>query len=214
MFPLEAQLVSAAFAAYPLAIMPRLWTDTIDAHRQAVREAIMTSAVALVKERGLGAVTMSQIADTAGIGRATLYKYFPRVEAILSAWHQRHVSEHLERLGAIGSGGGEPLDRLEAVLEAYATIAHQRGAAGAELSSLLHRDDVVAQAQRRLLDIIRGLLVELAAIGGIRGDVAPDELASYCLHALGAASALPRQGLDRLVAVTMTGLQPELHGRG
>lgn len=167
----------------------------------------MNSAVALVKERGLGAVTMSEIAETAGIGRATLYKYFPRVETILSAWHQRHVAEHLERLADISSGGGEPRDRLEAVLKACAMIAHQRGAAGAELSTLLHREEDVAKAQRRLLEIIRDLLVELAAIGGIRNDVTPDELASYCLYALAAASSMPKERLDRLVAVTMSGLQ-------
>lgn len=34
-------------------------------------------------------MTMSRIAEEIGIGRATLYKYFPDVEAILLAWHER-----------------------------------------------------------------------------------------------------------------------------
>ena len=38
---------------------------------------------------------MSQIAKDTGIGRATLYKYFPDVESILRAWHQRQIDEHL-----------------------------------------------------------------------------------------------------------------------
>ncbi|MGH9199575.1 MAG: TetR/AcrR family transcriptional regulator, partial [Acidimicrobiia bacterium] len=67
--------------------MPRLWSDTIQAHRREVREAILDITAKLVGEHGLRSVTMSQIAEDTGIGRATLYKYFPDVEAILSAWH-------------------------------------------------------------------------------------------------------------------------------
>lgn len=39
--------------------------------------------------------------------------------------------------------------------------------------------------------MIRDLATEGAATGGPRDDVAPDELASYCLHALTVASSLP-----------------------
>ena len=84
--------------------MPKLWTETIEAHRRAVHEAVLDTTAALVAEHGLRAVTMSQIAEQTGIGRATLYKYFPDVEAILVAWHDRHVSGHLEQLAAPGPG--------------------------------------------------------------------------------------------------------------
>jgi hypothetical protein len=33
-----------------------------------------------------------------GIGRATLYTYFPNVESILAVWHERHVASHLAQL--------------------------------------------------------------------------------------------------------------------
>ena len=55
--------------------MPKLWTDTIQAHRREVRDAVLDATAALVGEHGLRAVTMSQIANKIGIGRATLYKY-------------------------------------------------------------------------------------------------------------------------------------------
>jgi Bacterial regulatory proteins, tetR family len=42
--------------------------------------------------------TMSQIAEETGIGRATLYKYFPDVEAILLAWHDRQIAAHIAYL--------------------------------------------------------------------------------------------------------------------
>jgi AcrR family transcriptional regulator len=59
----------------------------VETHRQEVREAILDATGSLVQSRGLLAVTMSDIAEATGIGRATLYKYFPDVETILSAWH-------------------------------------------------------------------------------------------------------------------------------
>ncbi len=41
---------------------------------------------------------MSQIAEQTGIGRVTLYRYFPDVEAILKAWHDKQIAEHLAML--------------------------------------------------------------------------------------------------------------------
>ena len=96
--------------------MPKLWTETIEEHRRAVHDATLDTTAALVREHGLAAVTMSQIAAAAGIGRATLYKYFPDIEAILMAWHERDVLAHLQELAALADRPGRPLERLGAVL--------------------------------------------------------------------------------------------------
>ena len=213
--------------------VPKLWNETIEAHRAAVRDAIIETTAALVGEHGLASVTMSQIAEVTGIGRATLYKYFPDVEAILDAWHEREISAHLaqlaearDRVGADGGGAGA---RLEAVLEAFALIAHEHHGAGyhdsghegggqhgavhhgAELGALLHRDrgEHVARARQQLTTFIRDLLVEGAKDGELRDDVAAGELATYCLYALTAASSLPsKAAVRRLVSVTLAGLRP------
>ncbi|MDQ2968696.1 MAG: TetR/AcrR family transcriptional regulator [Actinomycetota bacterium] len=186
--------------------MPKLWSETIKAHRREVRDAILDTTVELVAEHGLLAVTMSQIAEETGIGRATLYKYFSGVEAILVAWHERHVDGHLEHLAEIGNQGGAAGERLEAVLGAYAHISYRRP--NTELAALLHRDEHVARAQQQLSDLIRNLLAQAAEAGDVRDDVATDELASYCLHALAAASSLPSEAaVHRLVTVTLTGLR-------
>ena len=189
--------------------MPKLWNETIEAHRHAVHEAILDSTWALVTERGPTAVTMSQIAERAGIGRATLYKYFPDVEAILSAWHQRQIAGHLEQLVELTHQEGDPGERLQAVLEAYALISYRRRQHGADLAALLHPEEQIVEAQQRLVDLIRDLLVEVAQAGGLRDDVAPEELARYCLHALTAAGGLPSEAaVHRLVTVTLAGLRP------
>ncbi len=188
-------------------VVPRLWNETIEAHRAAVHDAILDTTVALVAEHGLASVTMSRIAEEAGIGRATLYKYFPNVEAILVAWHERHVTGHLEHLAELRDQAGDPAERLEAVLVAYALIQHKRHAT--ELAALLHRDEHVARAQQQLRGLTRDLLTEGAETGDLRDDVAPEELAIYCLHALTAAGSLPSEAaVRRLVTVTLAGLRP------
>ena len=191
--------------------MPKLWSETIEAHRREVRDAILQTAAALVAAHGLHAVTMSQIAEATGIGRATLYKYFPDVEAILVAWHERHVAGHLQHLAEVRDRAGHPGERLGAVLEAFALISHERSRAhyGTDLAALVHRGEHLAGAQRQLSDFIRDLLARAAEAGDVRDDVRPDELASYCLHALGAAGSLPSESaVRRLVAVTLAGLRP------
>jgi AcrR family transcriptional regulator len=186
-------------------VIPRLWNETIEAHRRDVRDATLDTAAGLVAKHGLRSVTMSQIAEETGIGRATLYKYFSGVEAILVAWHERQVTRHLAYLAEVRDRAGDAGERLEAVLEAYALISHEYH--GTELAALLHRGKHVARAQRHLSDLVRDLLTEAAETGDVRDDVPPDELASYCLHALAAANSLPsKAAVRRLVTITLAGL--------
>jgi AcrR family transcriptional regulator len=189
--------------------VPKLWSETIEAHRRAVIDAILDTTAALVAKYGMRAVTMSQIAEETGIGRATLYKYFSDVEAILLAWHERQIGGHLEHLAQIRDQPGDAGQRLEAVLRAYAVILHEtRGHADAELAAFIHREEQLAAARHRLRRMIRDLLAEGAKTGDLRDDVPPDELASYCLHALTAASRMPsKAAVRRLVTVTMAGLR-------
>jgi AcrR family transcriptional regulator len=185
--------------------MPKLWNETIEAHRREVRDATLNTAAALVAKHGLRSVTMSQIAEETGIGRATLYKYFSGVEAILVAWHERQVTGHLEYLVRVRDQAGDADERLEAVLEAYAFIVYQYH--GTELAALVHRGEHVARAQQHLGRLIQELLTEAAEAGDVRDDIAPFELANYCLYALVAASSLPSNAsVRRLVTLVLAGL--------
>ncbi|MFG1706548.1 TetR/AcrR family transcriptional regulator [Nonomuraea sp. M3C6] len=194
--------------------MPKLWNETIEAHRRTVHDAILDTTVALVAERGLLAVTMSQIAEKTGIGRATLYKYFPDVESILMAWHSRQVAGHLEHLARVREHEGDAGRRLEAMLETYAQIHHQMARQGRhqgfgpDLIRFLHRSEDVVRTQHQLHDMLRGALADAAQAGQVRDDVAADELTAFCLHALQAAAVLPsKAAVQRLVALTLAGLR-------
>ena len=190
--------------------MPRLWNETIEEYRRAVRDAVLAATAALVAEHSLQAVTMSRIAEESGIGRATLYKYFPDVDSIMMAWHERQVAGHLDELARLRDRAGSPGDRLAAVLERYAAIQQQRHVHGADVPAVLHRGDHVAHAEQHLRHFVRSLLAEAAQAGAVRDDVAPDELTGYCLHALaGAGSMRSKAAVKRLVSVTLDGLRPQ-----
>jgi AcrR family transcriptional regulator len=193
--------------------VPKLWNETIEAHRRAVRDATLDTTAELVAEHGLTSVTMSRIAERTGIGRATLYKYFPDVESILSAWHERQIASHLEHLTAARDEESDAGARLEAVLHAYALIQQQSAQHhrhGADLAALLHRDHHVAHARQHLHELFRELLADAAEAGDVRTDVDADELATYCVHALTAAGALHSEAAARrLTRITLAGLRPQ-----
>jgi AcrR family transcriptional regulator len=192
--------------------MPKLWNETIESHRHDVRRAIVEATAELVNEHGLMSVTMSQIAEQSGIGRATLYKYFPDIESILLAWHHQKIAHHLGQLGEIrDKGGGSAWQRLERVLEGFALISFQsRRHRDADLEALLHRDQRVSEAESELSGLIKDLLAEAVSTGGVRTDVGLDELAVYCLHSLAAAGSMPsKAAVHRLVKVTLSGLSQQ-----
>jgi AcrR family transcriptional regulator len=186
--------------------VPRLWEQSVDEHRRAVREAILDTTAALAVERGVRSVTMSHVAQSVGIGRATLYKYFGDVEAILLAWHQRQVAAHTRQLHDLAQDGRPPVERLEAVLGELAAIYFEHH--GSELAALLHHGPHIAQAEQRLNATLHALIGEAVDDDAVRDDVPVDELVAYITHALGAASTLPsRNAVRRLVATTMTGIR-------
>lgn len=191
-------------------MMPKLWNETVEAHRRDVRDAIVDTTIALVEKHGLLSVTMSLIAEQTGIGRATLYRYFPDVGSILHSWHEREIAGHLGYLAEIKDRAGKPVERLGAVLHAYALIAQgSHGHSDTELAAFLHRDQQVIRAEDHLRDLIAELLSEAADAGDVRDDVNPNELAGYCLHALAAARALTsKAAIRRLVDVTLAGIRP------
>lgn len=185
--------------------MPKLRAANIPSHRRDVRDAILDAVGTLVAERGLAAVTMAAIAASAGIGRATLYKYFHEVQEVTTAWHERQVERHYARLDAVARRPGAAIDRLRAVLEVYAAIAYEDH--GTEMTALMRRSRHVVEAYARLDALVRTLLGDAAAAGEVRTDIPAAELGAYAVHALEAATNAPSQAaVRRLVGLTLDGL--------
>lgn len=186
--------------------MPKLWTATIDDHHAAVRDAILDAAARMVATRGLTGVSMSGVAQGAGIGRATLYKYFPDVEAVLGAWHARQIAGHMVQLERSLTGAANPLEALRSVLQHMAQARHGHG--GAEIALHLHRMGHVHQAHQHLRQRIAGLARDAALAGLVRQDCASELIADLCLSALTATEGRTAEDAQRAVDIVLDGLRP------
>lgn len=188
-------------------MVPRLWRDTVDAHRLAVRKAVVDAAGSLVREAGPGAVTMSNLADRAGIGRATIYKYFPDAASVLLAWHSDQLHRHLDRLVEVRNQASDPGQALRLVLASYAGLSSAQPVG--ELAAALHRGSHAAEAVDELRTFLSDVMLAAVSSGAVRADVPTDELVRYCVHALGAAGDVASPDvLDRLVQLVLTALRP------
>jgi len=183
--------------------MPRIWADTIDTHRRQVNDAILDATAQLIAEHGPMSVAMSAIAQRAGIGRATLYKYFPDVEAILVAWHERDFAQHREQLQGLAEADNVTLDDVATFVCAQRrqhphrkdaslvdNLAHTlAGAEGAFKDAIQHE----------VITLLTTLMTGLAQRKEIRSDRDPELLARWLLHAVHAPADLDDVAISELV---------------
>lgn len=94
------------------------WKDAVAAHKARYRRRIVDAAVELAGQEGVAALTMAGLAQRAGIGRATLYKYFPDVEHVLLAHVENEIGGFAAHLDEVLATEPEPVRRLRAYVEA------------------------------------------------------------------------------------------------
>ncbi len=83
----------------------------------ARRAAILDACFELFARRGIGAVTMRQIATAAGLSTGAIYHYFPDKESIArSLFHRVAEQQVAEAVASLGEGA-PPAQKLAALLE-------------------------------------------------------------------------------------------------
>jgi AcrR family transcriptional regulator len=102
---------------------PPVWPSPGDRlkEREQKRAAVMRAAVRLFNERGFRATSLDEVARSLSITKPTLYNYFASKEEVLYACVRLGI-EMIERAAAAGSGPGGGLDRLRALIRAYAEV--------------------------------------------------------------------------------------------
>jgi AcrR family transcriptional regulator len=88
----------------------------VQVKKEAIRDAILTSARALFERHGYAQSTMNQIARHAGIAPATLYVYFPSKLQVFLAIYDPWFRERLQALSSDCQRIGEPRARLERLI--------------------------------------------------------------------------------------------------
>jgi AcrR family transcriptional regulator len=143
-----------------------------EALRDHTAAAIIDSAAAIMAEQG-GAASMNEIANAAGVSRATLYRYFPSREALLHAMATTSIEELTARI-ADADLQGIPVD------QAIARLARGFITVGSRYTALANgghqRTDDYPDADALLIEPVRALFRRGIADGSLRADVAPELL--------------------------------------
>ena len=85
--------------------------QTTEAHDEK-RNEIMQHCAALFDKVGYHKASMQMLADEVGLGKPTLYHYFPSKDAILYAIHDAYMNVLLKGLESSGDEGGDPIGLL------------------------------------------------------------------------------------------------------
>lgn len=81
-------------------------------------EEILTAAAKLFAERGYAAADTQELADRLGVGKGTLYRYFPSKRELFLAAADLGMRRLSERIDA-AAVGGDPLDRMSLAIQTY-----------------------------------------------------------------------------------------------
>jgi AcrR family transcriptional regulator len=158
-------------------------------------QRIMAAAFALSAERGISGVTMSAVADHAGVARQTLYNHFPDVESIVVAAYELHHEASVAGLNQVLAAADGPVAKLAQFIR-YQVAAVAHGHHGA-----VHVSSLSPGAQQRIhllhaqvIDMISDILIDGVASGVFRPELDVLAAASFTMHLLGGSEALVADG--------------------
>jgi AcrR family transcriptional regulator len=163
---------------------------------------------------GGDAVPLEAIARAAGVGIGTLYRHFPRREALVEAVYYEQVRD-LRTGAATLLAAGPPSAALRGWMGLFADWAEAKHGMVETLAAMRASGELDRDAGRReIADIIAGLLAAGAAAEELRADLDPEDVRSLLAGVL--ATAADRGQADRLFDVVLAGLRradAEDHGK-
>ncbi|MEG0471613.1 MAG: TetR/AcrR family transcriptional regulator [Solibacillus sp.] len=83
------------------------------------RQQMLSSAKQLFTEYGFEKTTMQKIADEAGVGVATVFRYFPKKELLIIEVIKEVIEVMVPRFEAIANSPQTGYDKMDAILDAY-----------------------------------------------------------------------------------------------
>ncbi len=102
-----------------------LWDESLSEHKARQADLIAMAALEIVATDGMSGLTMSSIADKAGISRQTLYRYYPDIDSVLTAamTSSASIEAHINELTSVGTPS-EQLDSFVAIILEGAAAGH------------------------------------------------------------------------------------------
>lgn len=152
-------------------------TTSSDAHGLSKRRtqtvhSILGAAMRIVQEEGIAALSMSALAQHAGVSRQTLYNYFPDVDAVLTGLVEMGDGG-TDELAARLSAAPDPRSSLALfvrIVVASVAAGHPSPVALTAALPTSHRE-ALAVHQRDAESLVRRILREGREEGVFRGDI-------------------------------------------
>lgn len=98
-------------------------TSQIRAKKEAVRERLLAAAHQLVAQRGFGDVSVSEIAELAGVATGSVYRYFPSKAELFSQVFRAASQREVDQVAQAIAEPGSARQRLERALTRFARRA-------------------------------------------------------------------------------------------
>jgi TetR/AcrR family transcriptional repressor of mexCD-oprJ operon len=168
--------------------------------QQRVAAAILDGAAQIFAVQGEQA-SMNDVAEAAGVARATVYRYFPNRESLLAALARAAVGDVDARLASARIDEVAPEEGIARAVRALVDVGSS--------FVLLVRDRLRSdpeQFERKLSEPLRRLFERGQATGDIRGDITSARLTESLIGLIvGVMTSTPSLGREDMMA-TITGL--------
>lgn len=129
------------------------------------RKEIFHASVHLFLSKGFNETSMREIAKAAGIGKSTLYDYFPSKDDILLSFLEDELQTLTDQMGEIGKQNAGAMEKLRKMMFAYMEYLATNQDFYVKLSYQVQRlaQESIERIQRKrhaLQDMVRGTLEE------------------------------------------------------
>lgn len=184
--------------------MPKIIGESLASHRELTRARLFEALGSLMGEQSFESITMSQIAERAGVGRTAVYNHFADKEVLLLAYMREVTSEFARILTQRLDAEPDPLVRLRIYVRSHlqmigryhvkAGMGLRRQMSGQGASHLHDHAGIVGELLIGILDeaMERGLIVEQNTLGAV-----------HLIHATLQGQRLPRDPEHRESALTL-----------
>lgn len=185
--------------------MPKIIGGSLHEHRVQTRRRLFDALSRLMSEQGFEAITLAEIAASAGIGRTAVYNHFADKETLLLDFIAHETQLYVEELERALGPITDPVEQLRTYVRQQTQLgATFHLAPSAELRSAMSRG-----AQPRLRDHVAGVEGVLRRIltAGIDSGAFPHQdigTTVSLVHACLSGRGVPDDGPARLRALEAT----------
>jgi AcrR family transcriptional regulator len=152
---------------------------------QAQRRQIRRAAQHVFSRRGVSGTGLTHVAEAVGMGRSSLYHYYPDKRSLVRDLVRDLLADEEELFRAAAEAPGRPLERIEALMTSLLALFEDWTSLGRLLSELRLRDaSLFRPFFRRVRRILARLVVEGQGAGEIDARLEPELVAATLIGAI------------------------------